>query len=270
MKRFWCAFLISLVLSVWLNNSMQGTELKNSLKSTDTLAVADINGFPSSDGVDVPKVRAIAEQITVKIFSHSRSGSGFVIEKKGEVYQVVTNRHVLNFETKSESYEVEMPDGEIYPAQVKSTVNFKNLDLSLLEFKSKNDYQLASLSPAIEEEMSKEVYAAGFPIDGDSADARGFMLTRGKIEEIIDLSFRGGYRIGYSNTVKQGMSGGPLLNSRGEVIGINGRRKFPIWGNPYVFDDGSVASPEKQQQMSKLSWGIPIQTFLDVAVELEK
>lgn len=270
MKRFWWAFLISLVLSVLLNNSTQGTELKKSSKATDIVAVADINLSPQSDDVNAQKVRAIAEQITVKISSNARSGSGFLLKKKGEVYQLVTNRHVLNFETKTESYQVETPDGKIYPAQVQTTVDFKNLDLSLLEFKSNHNYQLANLSPALEKEKSKQVYAAGFPIDSKTADARGFMFTSGKIEEIIDLSFRGGYKIGYSNTVMQGMSGGPLLNSRGQVIGINGRRKFPIWGNPYVFDDGSVASAKKQEQMSKLSWGIPIQTFLDFVVEEEK
>lgn len=79
---------------------------------------------------------------------------------------------------------------------------------------------------------------------------------------ISDLSFRGGYKIGYTNDIRKGMSGGPLLNEKKEIVGINGRHKYPAWGNPYIFEDGTTASPEKKEEMSQYSWAIPTQTFL--------
>jgi hypothetical protein len=72
------------------------------------------------------------------------------------------------------------------------------------------------------------------------------------------MTFRGGYQIGATNSVSQGLSGGPLFNQKREIIGITGRRKYPSWGNPYIFDDNSVATPAEKAQMQHYSWFIPI------------
>ncbi|MFM6409050.1 MAG: serine protease, partial [Microcystis sp.] len=61
--------------------------------------------------------------------------------------------------------------------------------------------------------------------------------------------------------IKNGMSGGPLLNRQGKVIGINGIHAYPLWGKSYVFADGTVTSPALWEQMSRLCWAIPIRTF---------
>jgi hypothetical protein len=120
--------------------------------------------------------------------------------------------------------------------------------------------------------LGNEVYAAGFPYNSDANNSQSiqeeFTFTEGKINMISELSFRGGYQIGYTNKIEKGMSGGPIFNNKGQIVGINGRHKYPIWGNPYVFEDGSIANPEKKEEMSQLSWGIPIQTFLKFSSEL--
>ena len=75
----------------------------------------------------------------------------------------------------------------------------------------------------------------------------------------------GGYQIGYTNDIEKGMSGGPLLNARGEVVGVNGVHAYPLWGDPYQYKDGSEPNAALREQMSKYSWGIPIDTFKQLA-----
>ena len=88
------------------------------------------------------------------------------------------------------------------------------------------------------------------------------MLTTGQIFAVLKQPFVGGYQIGYTNDIKRGMSGGALLNRQGEVVGVNGMPKYPLLGNPYVFKDGSTVSEARWQEMSHLSWAIPISMFL--------
>ncbi len=67
-----------------------------------------------------------------------------------------------------------------------------------------------------------------------------------------------GYQLGYTNEIKSGMSGGPVLNQQGKLIGINGRSKFPLSGvKAFQYMDGTYPSVELVQQMQTLSWGIP-------------
>ena len=212
------------------------------------------------------KIKAYARSITVKVFSGDNSGSGVLIKRENNVYQVVTNDHVLIFGRQNQSYKVETPDGQVYPAEVVK-LNLGKYDLGVLQFVSEQYYKTASLSSINIPEIGEKVYAVGFPHEADSSVDDGFVFTTGKVDMISDLSFRGGYRIGYSNEVEKGMSGGALLNEEMQVIGLNGRHKYPLWGNPYIFEDGTVASVEKKEEMSKSSCAIPIQTFLNFAPE---
>lgn len=209
-----------------------------------------------------PNIRNFASAITVKVLSGNNQGSGFLINHQDNIYTVVTNDHVLLFGRQNQSYQIKIADGKVYPAQVVQEIDFQHQDLGLLQFQSKENYQIGSISDSPPGVIGEEVYAAGFPAASDNSFADKLLITQGTIQLISEHPFRGGYQIGYTNTVKKGMSGGPLLNSSGMVIGINGRHKYPLWGNPYIFDDGTVANAEEKSQMSQLSWAIPIHTFL--------
>ncbi len=72
-----------------------------------------------------------------------------------------------------------------------------------------------------------------------------------------------GYQIGYTNNIETGMSGGPILNQQGYLVGINGRLKYPSGGiDTFKFTDGKFPRWSEFQQMEMLSWGIPIKTVL--------
>ncbi len=204
-----------------------------------------------------------AKSITVKVLSGLNSGSGILIHQQGQVYTVLTNQHVLLF-GEGKSYRIETPDGQTYPANLTNSGKFDHQDLGLLQFRSDGVYAVASLSWNSKPLPGEDVVAAGFPLETSTSQPQGFVSNKGKIAVLNPQAFGGGYQIGYTNAVKKGMSGGPLLNRQGQVIGINGIHKYPLWGNPYVFEDGHTASSEEKKLMSQLSWAIPVQTFLQL------
>lgn len=223
----------------------------------------DLQALSSRSSPPVLTERALYQKavaITVKVWAGQTPGSGILIDKQGVNYTIVTNRHVLIF-GKDKSYQIATNDGKVYPAKVVNSGDFANYDLGLLKFESSKVYEVAPLVNSVSGRKGQEVFAAGFP--GDALG--GLVLKKGRIEMLSKLSFGGGYRLGLTVSLKKGMSGGPLLNDQGQVIGINGKHKYPLWGNPYLFEDGSLASPEQQIQMGQLSWAIPLDVFLDLA-----
>ena len=207
--------------------------------------------------------RQVAESITVKVFSGNGGGSGTLIAKQGQVYTVLTNQHVL---TSGEPYRIQTPDGRIYSAEIPKNVNFGKNDLALLQFRADADYTVAVLAETGFQgnlAVNQEVFAAGFPFDGEK-----LTFNSGKISLLPDKTLQGGYRIGYTNDIQKGMSGGPILNSQGQVIGINGVHAYALFGDPYVFEDGSKPSDTQKQQMTRLSWGVPIQIVVQAVPEL--
>ena len=216
----------------------------------------------------IDQIKQKARLITVRVDSGETWGSGIIIDKQNNTYTVVTNNHVLIF-SKNKSYLIQTPDGNTHEGTIVKTVDFEDNDLGLVQFSSDREYQVTALSPVSNAARDK-VFAAGFPVEIESQEkSKGFYFTVGNIAQINQLAFGGGYQIGYTNNIEKGMSGGPLLNIRGEVVAINGVHKYPLWGNPYVFSDGTEASEATKEEMSKLSWGIPINTFLQLTSQLE-
>lgn len=215
----------------------------------------------SSQQLSEQQLRQLARAITVKVLSGKGWGSGILVEKQGGSYKVLTNDHVLG-RYRYRGWQIQTPDGKIHRGELVRTVRLNNYDLGLISFRSSRVYSIADLANVDDLTIGDEVFAAGFPYDGDRPTEQGFTFTVGKVSLLSDKSFSGGYQIGYTNKIKNGMSGGPLLNRQGKVIGINGIHAYPLWGKSYVFADGTVTSPALWEQMSRLSWAIPIGTFL--------
>ncbi|MGB8700603.1 MAG: serine protease, partial [Thermosynechococcaceae cyanobacterium] len=109
------------------------------------------------------------------------------------------------------------------------------------------------------------VFAAGFPLPLTENSTKGFKFTKGSISLITSKALEGGYQVGYSNDIEKGMSGGPVLNAKGEVIAVNGMHQEPLWGDPYLFQDGSKPSASLFSVLSHSSWAIPVETVLRTA-----
>jgi len=215
-----------------------------------------------------PSLADINEQaklITVKIYSKNTAGSGVIIARENNTYTILTNRHVLT-EDSNFQYQVKMPvkeeetnnEGQKYNAQVVKNISFGEDDLALLTVESEENYNVATIAPQNTPISPNDlVYSAGYPYDQNE-----IIANEGKIIQELEKSFEGGYQIGYTNQIKKGMSGGPVLNKRGELIGINGIFANPLFGKTYLFDDGTVPTKQEQKQMLTSSWGISIHTVI--------
>jgi tetratricopeptide (TPR) repeat protein len=235
------------------------------LPITDAATSQQVANLPTSvlsnNSLSSEVIRQLAQAITVKVLSNSKGGSGVLISKQGQTYTVLTNAHVISNKGSSR---IQTPDDKIYTATVISKGDsLKGNDLAILQFQSQENYQIVALASTSNVSENQEVFAAGFPDDSQKV-----VISNGKISLLSTQPLVGGYQIGYTNEVRQGMSGGALLNQSGELIGINGLTNNAILTDAYAYQDGTKPSVQKLQQLRQLSFAVPIQILAKVAPNL--
>ncbi len=264
LKKLKLASLLSLLILVCLSMVALNRQPVTAKKLAESLS-------PGSAQVE-QSVTEIAKSITVRILTTPGAGSGVIIARQGHTYTVLTCNHVVE----EQHYKVLTPDGKLHQASRKQTPSLNDIDLALVQFQSRIPYHVAVFSKVTslkEIAVEQPAYASGFPNYQDLGDnaientldwgLRAYRFTTGKVSMLLlDDSLTGGYQLGYTNDVELGMSGGPVLDQRGQLIGINGWSKYPIQGiDVFRFLDGTLPSPAMFERMEALSWAIPISTF---------
>ena len=247
---------------VWLNSFLLSMALLTPASAADGIAglvCQALQAVEASPCLHSGALRNRARNITVKILTGDQWSSGILIRRRELVYTVLTNQHVLRAGT---AYRVQMADGRVYPATVSAGNGFGDNDLAVLHFRSRESYAIATLGTTSRSlPVGTPTFAAGFPIPGLPNSTPGFRFTTGQVSLVAPKALEGGYQIGYTNIIEKGMSGGPVLNARGEVIAINGVHQEPLWGDPYLFADGSKPPAGLRSTLVNSSWAIPVETF---------
>ena len=204
----------------------------------------------------IPKnINKIAEKITVRIDSPNGNGSGVIFARDDDKYYVVTAKHVVERE---QSYQVVTEDKETYEVESEHIDRFENTDLAIVSFISDKDYQVAAFSD-YNLGLNKEAWVFAYGWAGDKSEPEP-LFTVGKVvgkesgillvKDDLSLNKTSGYELIYTNLSERGMSGGPVLDTNGRVIGIH-----------------TSAEGERYRLTNKLqlgfSLGIPIATFLE-------
>ncbi|MEA5534145.1 tetratricopeptide repeat-containing serine protease family protein [Crocosphaera sp. XPORK-15E] len=189
--------------------------------------------------------------MTVRVYTGDTNGSGVLIGQTGETYTVITNAHVVK---RGEPYRIQTPDGITHNATLKTAEDsLTGNDLALLQFNSTNSYSLATFAATDPLKPNQAVYAAGFPYDSPQLS-----ISEGNVTLITPKPITGGYQIGFSNPTKQGMSGGVLLNEKGELVGILGKGNA-ILTDAYNYQDGTRPDATLLKQMQQSYFAIPIE-----------
>ena len=143
------------------------------------------------------------------------SGSGFIVSKDG---YILTNNHVVeNFDRLN----VTLTDHRVFKAKVVG--RDPTTDVAVIKIDGK-DLPTASLGNDESTRVGEWVLAIGNPLGLDFTVTAGIVSAKGRGAELQGLN-RDAYSISdfiqTDAAINPGKSGGPLVNQRGEVVGIN-------------------------------------------------
>src|SRR5829696_643813 len=140
---------------------------------------------------------------------HQGSGSGFVIDRQGFI---LTNFHVIE---DADRITVTLADGRALKAEVVGTD--PAIDVALIKVSASAPLEAAPLGDSDELRVGEWVCAIGNPLGYIHSVTVGVVSFIGR--KLFDASLDD--YIQTDAAINFGNSGGPLINARGEVIGIN-------------------------------------------------
>ena len=142
-------------------------------------------------------------------FKQRSLGSGFCIDKEGFI---VTNNHVVE---NADEIKVKLKDGKEYDAKIVG--RDAKTDIALIKVKSWKGFKTVKLGDSDELKVGEWVVAIGSPfglehtVTAGIVSAKGRVIGSGPYDDFIQTDA----------SINPGNSGGPLINMKGEVVGIN-------------------------------------------------
>ena len=191
------------------------------------------------------QVQQIAQTTTVQIQSPRGVGSGVIIKREGNTYTILTAAHVVD---DVRVHAVLPPNGKLVIGNRSDVQLFPGLDIALVQFTSSRPYPVATLGDSTRVKEGQPCYIYGFP-------ERKALFTQGVVTANLHQPINEGRSLACSNRILAGMSGGPMLDNQGHLIGIGGIANV-------------LNKNLKSSDSSTLSVGVPINTFLRVVPQV--
>ena len=210
------AIIFSLSMVVEIPNSELIVSNGNHLET-----VGDVTAIQTSSKFSLMEIFEKTEASVVQVNVRSADGrimpgnmgSGFVYSDDG---YIITNNHVID---NAEKVTITFLDGESYIAQIIGTDS--DLDLAVLKVQPGSTYlQPIPIGDSSQLKVGQEIAAIGNPFGLSGSMTSGIISQMGRL-----LPQDSGYSIPdviqTDAAINPGNSGGPLLNMKGEVVGIN-------------------------------------------------
>ena len=201
----------------------------NSIADNDTSELIVTNGNYGETIGEVTGIERSYEYSLIDIFEKSEEsivqvsvlrgesdggmGSGFVYSDEG---YVITNQHVVQ---NAEKVMITFLDGEAYIGNVVGSD--RDLDIAVVKVEPTNTYlQPIKIGDSSELKVGEKIAAIGNPFGLSGSMTSGIVSQMGRL-----LPQETGYSIPdviqTDAAINPGNSGGPLINMKGEVVGIN-------------------------------------------------
>jgi Do/DeqQ family serine protease len=180
-------------------------------------------------------------------------GSGVIVSKEGHI---LTNEHVVQ---DTREIQVQLTDGRVEPAQLLGTD--PETDIAVIKISTRNITPLP-LGDSDAVRVGQIVFAVGNPFGLHETVTQGIISAKGR-RTMRDSSVE---FLQTDAAVNRGNSGGPLLNLRGEVIGINSA----IYSETGGWAGISFAVPSNTARRaleSLIKSGRVVRTYLGVAMQ---
>lgn len=218
------------------------------LVSEDCLTAAEVYEMVRPSVVEINVIT-----VTQGFFGNQESqgtGTGIVLDEEGNI---LTNYHVAG---NGETIEVRFSDGEVVEAVLIGTDAANDLAVVRVD-PSDHDLIPAALGDSEELRVGDWVLAIGSPFNLEGT------LTQGIVSG-LDRTYTGNTRpirgmIQTDAAINPGNSGGPLLNCRGEVVGVNTLIENPTGDRVNVGVAFAVPISTAQAELDELTAGEPVQ-----------
>lgn len=218
------------ILPGYVNQSAPATEVQSSITNSDGTTVTQ-TASPANASLETAIQQASEAVVGINniqntdIFSESQAagtGSGVIYKKEDGKAYVVTNNHVVEG---AASVEVVMPDETTLDAKVLGTDPLT--DLAVLEIDGSNVEHVISLGSSDSLAIGETAIAIGNPLGLEFAGSVTQGIISGLDRSVETDSNQDGTPDWVSEVIQTdaainpGNSGGALINSNGELIGIN-------------------------------------------------
>ncbi|MGC5320683.1 trypsin-like peptidase domain-containing protein [Micromonospora arida] len=215
------------VFALMLGSGVAGGALALALDGDGGGITRTYSAAPVINGADLPKIAASVQDSVVSITTDSGEGSGVVLSADG---YVLTNNHVVA-SAAGDAVRVVFADGKTADAKIIGTD--PKTDLAVVKANGVNDLKPAKFGDSDAMQVGDQVLALGSPLGLQGSVTSGILSAR-------DRTIRAGEGQPQDPTQQQsqpvssisgllqtdapinpGNSGGALVNTRGEVIGVN-------------------------------------------------
>ena len=201
----------------------QNLDLTSSNNTDDdkSLSLNDLFELVENSIVQVTKTMPPANPLGPDKENTTSLGSGFIYNDKG---YIVTNNHVVE---NVEVVDVTLINGDRYTANITGTDAFSDLAVIKINENTTDIPKPLVVGNSSELRVGDQVVAVGNPFGLESSMTTGIVSQIGRLLSIDERGFSIPNAIQTDALINPGNSGGPLLNMKGEVIGVNTAGIFP-------------------------------------------
>nr|WP_238412265.1 trypsin-like peptidase domain-containing protein [Saccharothrix deserti] len=179
---------------------------------------------PAQQTADAPEgsIEQVAQKVlptVVQVQVSGGAGSGFTLSSDG---LVLTNNHVVESAANGGPIKVQLQDGRSFDAKIVG--RDPSSDLAVIKMEDVSGLPTAELGNSGDLKIGQQVVAVGSPFDLNGTVTSGIVSSlnrpvraggeQGAVDTVLNA-------IQTDAAINPGNSGGPLVNMRGQVVGIN-------------------------------------------------